>query len=267
MDANEAVMVMGLDVGTECVKAVVMRGDKTIAGTSVVPTTGYFQDCIRRATHQALTEAKVAADAIATTCVTGFASACAPSATLAVTEASCHARAGYHYRGAPITIIDIGGREPKWIKVGEKGRPAQVRTVRKCAVGIGTFLMFAARHLDVHPTRLMDLAESAEEPASIGGYCSVFGEVEVIERLRDGATVESIALGCMYAVADRILEMGTLQGEVYTTGGVCEYFPGVVRAMAERTGKRIEVLPSPITSAAVGAALFALDDVAKGRSE
>ncbi len=261
MDAKESIMVVGLDVGTECVKAVVLRGDGTIAGTSIVPTSGYFQDCIRQATRRALAEAKAEPDVIQATCVTGFGAACAPAATMTVTEASCHARAGFHYKGAPITIIDIGGREPKSIKVGEGGRPLTVRTVRKCAVGVGTFLMFAARHLDVHPTRLMDLAVSAEEPAVIGGYCSVFAEVEVIERLRDGATAESIALGCMYAVAERIMELGTLEGRVFATGGVCEYFPGVVRALAERTGIEIDVLPAPITSAALGAGLFALDAV------
>ena len=264
MGTNDSIMVVGLDVGTECVKALVMRGDATVAGTSIVPTSGYFQDCIRQATHSALVEAKVAPEAVRATCVTGFGAACAPSATMTVTEASCHARAGFQYKGGPITVIDIGGREPKSIRVGESGRPMQVRTVRKCAVGVGTFLMFAARHLNVHPTRLMDLAVSAEEPAVIGGYCSVFAEVEVIERLRDGATAESIALGCMYAVAERIMEMGTLQGRVFATGGVCEYFPGVVRALGERTGIDIDVLPAPITSAALGAGLFALDAVLEG---
>lgn len=264
MSAKESIMVMGLDVGTECVKAVVMRGDGTIAGTSIVPTSGYFQECIRQATHRALGEAKADADAIRATCVTGFGAACASTATLTMTEASCHARAGFHYKGEPITLIDIGGREPMSIKVGEGGRPVQVRTVRKCAVGVGTFLMFAARHLDVHPTRLMDLAVSADEPAAIGGYCSVFAEVEVIERLRDGATAESIALGCMYAIADRIMEMGTLEGAVFATGGVCEYFPGVVRALSDRTGLNIEVLPAPITTGALGAGLFAIDSVVEG---
>ena len=86
--------------------------------------------------------------------------------------------------------------------------------------------MFASRHLDVHPTRLMDLATSAERPARVGSYCSVLAEVEVIELLRNGATAGEIALGCMYSIADRIMEMDRLEGPVMVTGGVCEYFPG-----------------------------------------
>ena len=62
-----------------------------------------------------------------------------------------------------MTLVDIGGRDPKLIHVDARGTVVGSRSVRKCAVGIGTFLMFASRHLDVHPTRLMDLASSARE--------------------------------------------------------------------------------------------------------
>jgi activator of 2-hydroxyglutaryl-CoA dehydratase len=158
-----------------------------------------------------------------------------------------------------MTVVDIGGRDPKLIHVDASGAITGSRSVRKCAVGIGTFLMFASRHLDVHPTRLMDLATTAEKPAQVGSYCSVFAEVEVIELLRRGATAGEIALGCMYSIADRILEMDRLSGPVVVTGGVCEYFPGVVRALAERSGLPVEVLPEPIMAGALGAALIARD--------
>jgi activator of 2-hydroxyglutaryl-CoA dehydratase len=158
-----------------------------------------------------------------------------------------------------MTLVDIGGRDPKVIHVDERGHVTSSRSVRKCAVGIGTFLMFASRHLDVHPTRLMDLATSAEKPAAVGSYCSVFAEVEVIELLRNGATAGEIALGCMYSIAERILEMDRLKGPVMVTGGVCEYFPGVVKALAERSSLAVEIVPEPIMAGALGAALYALD--------
>jgi activator of 2-hydroxyglutaryl-CoA dehydratase len=158
-----------------------------------------------------------------------------------------------------MTLVDIGGRDPKVIHVDEKGVVRSSRSVRKCAVGIGTFLMFASRHLDVHPTRLMDLATSAGKPAPVGSYCSVYAEVEVIELLRNGATAGEIALGCMYSIADRILEIDRLEGPVMVTGGVCEYFPGVVKALAERCALHVEIVTEPIMAGAFGAALYALD--------
>jgi predicted CoA-substrate-specific enzyme activase len=252
-------IVAGADLGTECVKAMVMNGDGKILGRAAVPTRGYFQDCYQEAMSNALGEAQASAAQLAGVAVTGFGASCGPATALRVTETLCHARGAFHHVGRAMTVVDIGGRDPKVVHLDERGSVLSSRSVRKCAVGIGTFLMFTSRHLDVHPTRLMDLATSAGKPAEVGSYCSVFAEVEVIELLRNGATPGEIALGAMYSIADRILEMDRLGSPVMVTGGVCEYFPGVVRALAQRSGCSVEVVPEPIMSGALGAALFALD--------
>ena len=252
-------IVAGADLGTECVKTVVLDDGGKVLGRAVVPTRGYFQDCFQEAMGNALAEAQATAADLRGVGVTGFAAACAPLASQTITETLCHARSAFHGTPRAMTLVDIGGRDPKVIHVDERGRVTSSRSVRKCAVGIGTFLMFASRHLDVHPTRLMDLATSADKPAPVGSYCSVFAEVEVIELLRNGATAGEIALGCMYSIAERILEMDCLKGPLMITGGVCEYFPGVVKALAERSGLAVEILPEPIMAGALGAALYALD--------
>lgn len=254
-----AMVVAGADLGTECVKTVVMDGEGAIVGRATVPTRGYFQDCFQEAMGNALQEAQVPVGALASVCVTGFAASCAPIATQRAVETLCHARGAWQTLRREVTVVDIGGRDPKVIHVDAHGGVVSSRSVRKCAVGIGTFLMFAARHLDVHPTRLMDLATTAGKPAAVGSYCSVFAEVEVIELLRNGATAGEIALGCMYSIADRIMEMDRLTDPVFITGGVCEYFPGVVKALAERSSLTVEILPEPILAGALGAAHFALD--------
>jgi predicted CoA-substrate-specific enzyme activase len=254
-------VVAGADVGSECVKGVVADSEGKILGRATVPTRGYFRDCLREAMAIALGEAKVGPTQLAATYVTGFGASCAPEGAQHVTETLCHARGAFHHMGKAMTLVDIGGRDPKLIHVDERGAVVSSKSVRKCAVGIGTFLMFASRHLDVHPTRLQDLATSAEKPARVGSYCSVFAEVEVIELLRTGATAGEIALGCMFSVADRIMEMDRLTSPVMVTGGVCEYFPGVVKALAQRSGLSVEVVPEPIMAGAYGAALFALDAV------
>lgn len=252
-------IVAGADLGTECVKTVVVNDGGKVLGRAVVPTRGYFQDCFQEAMGNALAEAQATAADLRGVGVTGFAAGCAPLASQTITETLCHARGAFEGARRAMTLVDIGGRDPKVIHVDERGHVTSSRSVRKCAVGIGTFLMFASRHLDVHPTRLMDLATSAEKPAAVGSYCSVFAEVEVIELLRNGATAGEIALGCMYSIAERILEMDRLKGPVMVTGGVCEYFPGVVKALAERSSLAVEIVPEPIMAGALGAALYALD--------
>lgn len=252
-------VVAGADVGTECVKVVVAGADRKILGRATVPTRGYFQDCLREAMGNALAEAQLKPDQLGALYATGFGASCAPPPARQVAETLCHARAAFAHAGRAMTLVDIGGRDPKLMHLDDQGAIVSSRSVRNCAVGIGTFLMFASRHLDVHPTRLMELAAQAEAPARVGSYCSVFAEVEVIELLRRGVTAGEIALGCMYSIADRIMEMDRLTGPVLITGGVCEYFPGVVKALGERSGLPVEIVPEPIMAGALGAALLALE--------
>jgi activator of 2-hydroxyglutaryl-CoA dehydratase len=156
-----------------------------------------------------------------------------------------------------MTLVTVGGRDPHVIAVDERGQRVGSRSGRRCAVGIGSFLMFAARHLDVPPTRLQELAESADQQVRVSSYCSVFSGSEVLERLREGASREAVALGCMHSIAERIVEIGGLEPPVAASGGVVEYFPGVLRALEELSGVSVQALPDPIFTGALGAALLA----------
>lgn len=260
MNGDPAIFVAGADLGTECVKTVIAKAGGQIVGRAIVPTRGYyFQDCYQDALGNALAEARLQASQLRATVATGFGARCARDATQRVTDAVCHARGAFHHTGCAMTLVDIGGQDPRVIHVDAGGTVTGSKGLRKCAVGIGTFLMFISRHLDVHPTRLMELATTADQPASIGSYCSVFAEREVIELLRDGASAGEIALGAMHSIADRIMEMDRLDGPVTISGGVCEYFPGVVQALAQRSGQPVAMVPEPIMTGALGAALIALD--------
>ena len=257
--------VAGIDVGTECVKAIILAEDMRVLGRAIVPTRGFFEDRVHEALTACLDEAGVAKDDLAAIWATGFASARATTASRVVGESACHAAGAFHHYAHAMTVIDIGGREPRVIHCDENGLHTDSHAVRRCAQGIGTFLMFASRHLDVHPTRLEELAASAEEPATIGSYCSVFASSEILERLREGVGRAEIALGCMHSIAERIYEIGGFAGPLVVTGGVAEYFPGVLRVLAARTGLKVSAIPEPINAAALGAAILAWEAVHAGR--
>jgi activator of 2-hydroxyglutaryl-CoA dehydratase len=160
-----------------------------------------------------------------------------------------------------MTLIDIGGRDPHVMTVDDAGRRLDTRGVRRCALGVGSFLMFTARHLDVDPTRLQELAGIAERPVTVGSYCSVFSSSEVLERLREGASREEIAAGCLHSIAHRILEMGAFEDPVFVCGGVAEYFPGVLRALESLSGHAIRAVPDPIFTGALGVTMKVLHPV------
>ncbi len=255
--SNNETFVAGIDVGTECVKAVVLGADGIIHGRSVVPTRGYFQERVREALDSALDDAGQAESGLASVCATGFGARLVPSATKNCGEAVCHALGAWHHFTRPMTIVDIGGQESRVIRVEDDGHPSEVSTLRQCAVGAGAFLLFVARHLDVHPAQLQELAAAADEPAPIGNYCSVFSGSEVLERLREGASREEVALGCIHSIVDCIVEIGGFTDPVKLTGGVVEYLPGLARTLGDITQHPVETIPEPIMAGALGAALRA----------
>jgi len=116
--------------------------------------------------------------------------------------------------------------------------------------------MFTARHLDVPPTRLQELASAAARGATVSSYCSVFSSTEVLERLRDGATREEVALGCVESIAERILEIGGFHEPTFVCGGVVEFFPGVLQALQSMAGVPVQAVADPMYTAALGAAMM-----------
>ena len=251
-------MVAGIDVGTECVKAVIIDETGKLLGNTVVPRRGYFQDRVTEAFAIVLDDAQVTAGDLVGVCATGFAENCVPMATTFRGETACHALGAFHHHPHPMTVVDIGGRDPKVIHVDERGHPTGIHTLRRCAAGIGTFLIYAARHLDVSPTRMQEMAAMAAAPVDVGSYCSMFSGQDILEKLRDGATREEVALGCIHSIADRVVEIGRFRGTIRVTGGVAEYFPGVMKALSEKIGLPVEAVPEPILTGALGAALWGL---------
>jgi predicted CoA-substrate-specific enzyme activase len=248
---------VGVDVGTECVKTVVLREGDAVLGRAVVPTRGYFEACVKEVLAAALDDAQLREDEVDAVCATGFGMRCV-KAHLSASESACHAEGAYHHLQQAMTVVNIGGRDPRVIRVDAAGRSVESRPVRRCAVGIGTFLIFTARHLDIHPTRLHELAAAAAGPAPISSFCSVFSQTEILERLREGASIEEVALGSMRSIAERIVEAGPFEPPVVVTGGVAEYFPGVLKGIEEMSGVAVSVAPDPIFAGALGAALKAL---------
>jgi predicted CoA-substrate-specific enzyme activase len=260
--SNEKLVAAGVDVGTECVKAIIATSAGVVVGRAVVPTRGYFQACVHEVLAAALDDAQVLEKDLAGICATGFAASCVSQATSIATETTCHARGAFQHHPGAMTVINIGGRDPRVIRVNDAGRRVEALAVRRCAVGIGTFLMFTARHLDVHPTRLQELAAAAERPAPVSSFCSVFSGTEILERLREGATREEVALGSMHSIAERIVEIGGFEEPLMVTGGVAEYFPGVIRALESQSGMKVTLVPQPLFAGALGAALRAIGEAA-----
>ena len=114
-------------------------------------------------------------------------------------------------------------------------------------------------------TELGAISERSEHPTSISSTCAVFAESEVISRLATDEHIEDIAAGIHASVAKKVgglaLRIG-YQPQVVMSGGVAKN-RGIVKAL-ERELKCSILVPEDCQMAgAIGAALFAWNDVLK----
>ncbi len=176
-------------------------------------------------------------------------------------EISCQARAIARLFPAARTVIDIGGQDSKVIRISPQGRVLDFAMNDKCAAGTGRFLEVMAQALEVPVEELGHLAEKSSRPLCISSTCTVFAESEVVSCIARGEPKEDIVAGICAAVAARVLALAErvgLEPEVVFTGGVARN-KGVVKAMRERYARALAIPPEPEITAALGAALLAMD--------
>ena len=244
----------GVDIGSTMTKVVITGAGRE---SSLIGPTGpehrKLANCVM---EDALNRAGININDVTYIVATGYGRINVPFADRQVTEITCHAKGLSSLIPSARTVVDIGGQDSKGIRI-ENGKVVDFVMNDKCAAGTGRFLEIIADALGVALDRLGELSLTAQQPAAIGSYCSVFAGSDVLDRLREGYSREAIALGCLHSVAQRVIEIGGFREPLRVTGGVAEYFPGVIKAICQLTGMKAEVVPEPIQAGALGAAIKA----------
>jgi predicted CoA-substrate-specific enzyme activase len=185
-----------------------------------------------------------------------------------ITEISCHARGAVHMFPDTRTVLDMGGQDTKAIRVGVHGEIDDFCMNDKCAAGTGRFLGAASAALDIPLQELGPTALESTRPVRISTTCTVFAESEILSWIGKGKKVEDILLGVHQSIASRsmgLLRRVGIEPEISFTGGVAKNV-GMIRAIEDRLETRINVSPDSHYMGALGAALFALDEIRAHRS-
>ncbi len=251
----------GIDVGSTTTKAVIVDDWPAIIGTCVVYSGTDFESAARQAWEEALNHAGLRGEDVPCVVSTGYGRKSVPFARRTMTEISCHGRGSLHFFPGPITVVDIGGQDNKIVKLDSGGRRVSFKMNRKCAAGTGAFLEEMALRLRVPAEDLDGLARNADGEVTLGSYCTVFSATEVLEHIKAGRPVGHIVRGIYRSVVKRVMEMDTLTDMVILTGGVVEHHPFLGDLIREHTDCPVRIPPHPQIAGALGAALYALDDV------
>ncbi len=256
-------LVAGIDIGSGITKAVVLQAGGEAPPRVIGRGTAKTGVQLERAAHQALEIATQQAgikltDAYIAT--TGFGRYAASFRDIQITEITSAARGARFLVPETTAVLDIGSQSTRAIRLNQAGRVAQFKSNDKCAAGSGSFIVRAAKYLEIRLEDAGDLALKAENPQPISSVCAVLAESEIINHVSAGVSVEDILRGIYDSLAERaslLLKRVGMDGGVTFIGGVARQ-RGMVKALESRLGVPVRVPEACDDVCAIGAALLGL---------
>jgi len=253
----------GVDVGSTQTKAIITNDAGEIVGRALIDTGANVTAAAEKAFEKSLDAAGLGDEEVQYVIGTGYGRYKVTFGNKQVTEISCHGRGAVHMFPKTRTVIDMGGQDSKAIRVNELGEIVDFCMNDKCAAGTGRFLGAASMALDIPLGELVPTALTADKAVRISTTCTVFAESEVLAWLGKGKKVENILWGVHQSISARsvgLLRRVGIEEEISFTGGVAKNI-GMIKALEDALGKKINVSEDSHFMGALGAALFALDHV------
>jgi benzoyl-CoA reductase subunit D len=259
-------IITGIDLGTQRVKAVILKERSIIARGQAF--SGFDPaKAAEQAMKAALKQAGLQRSDIAYVVATGSGLEKAPFANGTVSMMGADAKAATFLFPKARTIIDVGAEEARAVKCDERGVMIDFVVNERCAAGAGAFIEAMARALEVKLEEMGPLSLKAARASQINASCVIFGESDVVSLIHRQESKPEIARAIYEAMADRISSMVHRLGvnpDVILMGGVAKDV-GFVAALNRKLSVNVLVPNYPDFAGALGAALIAASRVGGGR--
>ncbi|OIP65074.1 MAG: 2-hydroxyglutaryl-CoA dehydratase [Nitrospirae bacterium CG_4_9_14_3_um_filter_53_35] len=255
----------GIDVGSRTTKAAVLDSGGRVVSSNIVETGIQGRKAAEQVFASCLEKGGIDRRDVLKVVSTGYGKKRVDSASIHMTEITCHARGAFHFFPETRTVIDIGGQDSKAILLDGSGGVLDFVMNDRCAAGTGRFLEFMAGVLDMGILRMSAVPFDSGKTQSISSLCTVFAESEVISLLSEGRPVEDIVRGLFASIAERtaaLIQRIPYASPVTMTGGVAKN-KGVVDALQERLKLSLNIPDEPQIVGAVGAAWIARSNAAR----
>jgi predicted CoA-substrate-specific enzyme activase len=259
----------GCDVGALSAKAVVME-DGVILGSEIIRAR---PDAVLSATEvmdKLLGNLGLLYGNIDRCVSTGYGRNIVPFAQANINEVSCHGRGATWLMPGVRTIIDGGGQDCKVLSVDEKGLLRDFCMTGKCGAGTGRALELMAESLGVDISEIGPLSLRATNPAVLLHPCSVMTEIKIKYLVVEGIDAADIAAGITRYVARHIMRLlyrVNIKKDIAITGGIAKNV-GVVKQLEAMVDMKFVELPAdPQLVGAIGAAVFAADQLTSTHSQ
>lgn len=260
--------IAGIDLGSGFTKAVVLASNgeaPRVVGRGRVRSGTDLDGAGRSALHEALLDAGIEASDLAYTATTGLGRYAYAGRDVQITDITSAARGAHFLVPGTTLVLDIGSQATRALAVTPEGKVKAFKTNDKCAAGSGSFIVRAAKYLQVPLESVGDLALGATRPQMISSVCAVLAESEIINLVSAGLSVEDILRGIYDSLAERaatLLRRTGMSHEVTFIGGVARQ-RGMAVALETRLGVPVRVPSDSEYVCAAGAALLGLRRVAR----
>jgi len=253
----------GIDVGSRFIKAVLWDQRRSmIIAKDTLPQSHDPEMLTRQLLNSVLSRAGLQLDQITRIVTTGYGRHSISFAHKTFTEITCHARGVWHQHPNTRTVIEVGGQDSKFIRLGHRGNVIDFTMNDRCAAGTGRFIEQAASRLGLDIDEFGRVAMQSQKPCQISSMCVVFAETEMTGLIAKHTPIADIAAGILNAIAARIntLTGGAVIPPVAFTGGVAAV-PGMATALANVLKVTIIPVQDPFYTGALGAAILAAEEV------
>lgn len=261
--------IAGIDIGTALTKAVIVSGGNggapRVVGRGMVKTGVHLEKAAAAALVEARDMARLGTRDTPYVVATGFGRYSPSFRDTQVTEITSAARGAWFLFPQSPTVLDIGSQSTRAVGLSDKGRVRAFKTNDKCAAGSGSFIVRAAKYLQVDMSKVGELALEAENPQPISSICAVLAESEIINHVSAGVTVEDILGGIYDSLASRaglLLKRVNLGEQLTFIGGVARQ-RGMIKALEQRLQVKVNVPENCEYVCALGAALLGLSRLEK----
>jgi predicted CoA-substrate-specific enzyme activase len=262
MDEKLMVFALGIDIGSASSKGIALNDHKPIASFEC-PSGGDFKLTAEKIREELLSQAGKSANDISRTVATGFGSKMVTFADEVKPDIICHGKGVSSLLPSVRTVIDVGDLYTKVLRMDGHGSAHNFLLSGKCAGGSGRILQVIAKVLQVRVEEIGELSLRSKKRVEFNTGCAVFAESEAITRLSQEVTKEDLLAGLHRALAAQINSLAERIGvelDVAMVGGGARDV-GLVHALREIRGHDILVPTSPHMTAALGAAIIAMESL------
>jgi predicted CoA-substrate-specific enzyme activase len=254
--------VLGIDIGSASSKGMIL-GDQKPEGSFECPSGGDFKLTAERVRKELLSQTERLARDISRAVATGYGSKLVTFANEVKTDIVCHAKGVSSLLPSVKTVIDVGDLYTKVIRMDGNGSVHNFLMSGKCAGGSGRILQVIAKVLQVKVEEIGELSLKSKRRVDFNTGCAVFAESEAISRISQEVKKEDLLAGLHRALASQINSLveriGVEQDIAMVGGGARDV--GLVQALKEIRGHDILVPQKPHMTAALGAALIAMESL------